>query len=216
MRVLWPAPEKKMSKGWGSCFHPTELHLPVLNPWPTSLPGKGRCYCVHGTLSAGFSWPEMALSVVTDQAIFGSTAKPRRLKTQPQAAELLTFEDLKQGELVVHEEHGIGRYEGLTKLNVEGIVNDFLLVVYKDDDRLYLPVERMHQIQKYMGVDTVSPILDKMGGKTWERIKSKVKRSTEKIAGQLLKLYASRKVRPGPRIWRTGHAFQGVRRGLFV
>jgi transcription-repair coupling factor (superfamily II helicase) len=82
-------------------------------------------------------------------------------------------------------------------------VNDFLLIFYKDDDKLYLPVERMTQLQKYMGVDDIAASLDKMGGKTWERIKAKVKRSTEKIAGELLKLYAARKVQ-------KGHSFGAV------
>ena len=111
--------------------------------------------------------------------------------------DLLTFSDLKQGELVVHDEHGIGRYEGLVKLKLEGTVNDFLLVVYRDDDRLYLPVDRLGLIQKYMGVEGTMPALDKMGGRSWERAKEKVRQSAEKIAGELLKIYAQRKIKAG-------------------
>jgi transcription-repair coupling factor (superfamily II helicase) len=111
--------------------------------------------------------------------------------------ELLAFSDLKQGDLVVHDEHGIGQYEGLVKLSLEGTVNDFLLIVYRDDDRLYLPVDRMGLIQKYMGVEGMMPALDKMGGRSWERAKEKVRRSAEKIAGELLKIYAQRKVNDG-------------------
>ena len=70
-------------------------------------------------------------------------------------------------------------------------------ILYKDNDKLYLPVDRMGLIQKYMGVDGITPVLDKMGGKSWERVKDRVKRSAEKIAGELLKLYAARKIKEG-------------------
>jgi transcription-repair coupling factor (superfamily II helicase) len=98
---------------------------------------------------------------------------------------------------VVHADHGIGRYEGLSKLRIDGVANDFLTLVYRGGDRLYLPVDRMGLIQKYMGVEGVTPELDKMGGLSWERVKARVKRSAEKIAGELLRLYAERKVRQG-------------------
>ena len=98
---------------------------------------------------------------------------------------------------MVHEAHGIGRYEGLVKLKLEGTVNDYLLIVYRDDDRLYLPVDRMGQIQKYMGVEGMMPALDKMGGRSWERAKEKVRRSAQKIAGELLNIYAQREVSGG-------------------
>ena len=104
---------------------------------------------------------------------------------------------MKQGDLVVHDEHGIGKYQGLVKLKLNGSANDFLLIIYQDDDKLYLPVDRMSMIQKYMGVDGIEPVLDKMGGKSWARVKAKVKRSAEKIAGELLNLYAERKVEKG-------------------
>ena len=115
----------------------------------------------------------------------------------------MAFEDLKRRDLVVHEEHGVGCYQGLVKLEVEGVGNDFLLILYKDDDKLYLPVERMEMVQKYMGVDGIEPSLDKMGGKAWERVKTRVKKSTEKMAGKLLKLYAARK-------YSKGHAYSDV------
>ena len=165
--------------------------------------GQSRIYVVGGAVSAGFIWPELELALVTDEEIFGTTYRPRKANLQRKASELLNFEDLKQGDLVVHSEHGIGQYEGLVKLRLDHAVNDFLLVIYKDGDKLYLPVERMNLVQKYMGVDGVAPVLDKMGGKTWERVKLRVKRSTEKIAGELLKLYAARKVQ-------KGHAFGAV------
>jgi transcription-repair coupling factor (superfamily II helicase) len=111
----------------------------------------------------------------------------------------LAFSDLKSGDLIVHSDHGIGKYEGLVKLSLDGVTNDFLLIRYRDDDKLYLPVDRMSRVQKYLGVDNIIPTLDKMGGHSWSRIKSRVKKSVEKIAGELLKVYAERQVQKGYR-----------------
>ncbi|MDA8140555.1 MAG: transcription-repair coupling factor [Desulfobacteraceae bacterium] len=168
------------------------------------LEQPGRIYLTTGTISQGFVWPEASFALIADEEIFGTTYRPRKAADRPKpATELLNIADMAIGDLVVHAEHGIGRYEGLVKLGVERTYNDYLLIVYRDGDKLYLPVERMNLVQKYMGMEGQNPVLDKMGGLTWERVKDKVKRSTEKIAGELLKLYAERKVR-------HGHAFGSV------
>jgi len=162
--------------------------------------GNGQAFVCLGRISSGFVWPAESLAIITEEEIFGSR---RRAKLRPETkahAQFLAYEDLKKGDLVVHVDHGIGRYDGLVELTLNGSSNDFLLIIYKDEDKLYLPVDRMDMAQKYMGVDGIEPILDKMGGKSWERVKERVKKSTEKIAGELLKLYAERKVR-------KGHAF---------
>jgi transcription-repair coupling factor (superfamily II helicase) len=165
-------------------------------PFPQK-PRPGGLFICRGRLSEGFVWPADGLAVTTEAEIFGPRAKHPRRGATTVRTELLAFSDLKQGDLVVHDEHGIGQYEGLVKLSLEGTVNDFLLVVYRDEDRLYLPVDRMGLIQKYMGVEGLMPALDKMGGRSWERAKEKVRRSAEKIAGELLKIYAQRKVNEG-------------------
>ncbi len=157
----------------------------------------GRVFICQGSLSEGFVWPADGLAIATEAEIFGPRAKRPRRSATTVRTELLAFSDLKQGDLVVHDEHGIGQYEGLVKLSLEGTINDFLLLVYRDEDRLYLPVDRMGLIQKYMGVEGMMPALDKMGGRSWERAKEKVRRSAEKIAGELLKIYAQRKVNEG-------------------
>ena len=155
---------------------------------------------IQGGISRGFSWPEINFAFITDEEIFGTRYRRRKTVGPSAVSDLLNIEDLKQSDLVVHDEHGIGRYEGLAKLTIERSVNDYLLIVYRDGDRLYLPVERMNLVHKYMGTEGVKPVLDKMGGITWEKVKKSVKRSTEQIAGELLKLYAARKVQ-------QGHAF---------
>jgi transcription-repair coupling factor (superfamily II helicase) len=175
----------------------------VIESMAEALWGQGRIYLIYGIITAGFIWPEADVAVISDQEVFGTAYRNRREPVRPKTSELINFEDLKQDDWVVHADHGIGRYAGLAKLALEGSVNDYLLIEYRDGDKLYLPVERMRQIQKYMGVDGVMPVLDKMGGKTWDRVKRSVKRTTEKMAGELLKLYAVRQVQ-------QGHAFGEV------
>ncbi|MDO9263532.1 MAG: transcription-repair coupling factor [Desulfosalsimonadaceae bacterium] len=164
--------------------------------------GKPGVYICSGSLSAGFVWQDASLAVITDREIFGSRQKRRRLQKAKGSVktELLVFGDLAMDDLVVHVEHGIGMYKGLEKLTINNITNDFLLLVYKDEDRLYIPVDRLDMVQKYMGVDGTQPVIDKMGGKSWLRVREKAKKSVEKIAGELLEMYASRKVI-------QGHAF---------
>lgn len=150
-----------------------------------------------GHLSAGFIWAAESIAVLTEAEIFGlKPQRPKSWRAGP-SSELLDLQDLKKGDLIVHVDHGIGRYDGLVKLKVDGLTNDFLLIIYKDDDKLYVPVDRMGMAQKYMGVEGIAPVIDKMGGYSWKRIKARVKRSAEKIAGELLKLYAKRKFEKG-------------------
>ena len=157
----------------------------------------------EGQISEGFCWPSAGAVVLTDVDIFGARRSRTGKRSRTSEIPALAFGDLHQGDLVVHAEHGIGQYDGLTKLRLNRTENDYLTIVYRGGDRLYLPVDRMGLIQKYMGVESVTPVLDKMGGKSWEKVKARVKRSAERIAGELLKLYAARKVR-------TGVAFQSV------
>jgi transcription-repair coupling factor (superfamily II helicase) len=158
---------------------------------------RGQLYLCVDQVSGGFVWPAELLAVVTDEEIFGGRHQRRKyVKPRPQT-ELLDMQELKKDDFIVHNDHGIGKYGGLVKLKVEGITNDFLIIVYKGEDKLYLPVDRMSIVQKYMGVDGVAPVLDTLGGKSWDKVKSRVKKSAEKIAGALLKLYARRKIENG-------------------
>jgi transcription-repair coupling factor (superfamily II helicase) len=184
-----------------SLLVPYGVHLKGIERFADINQSKGQASVCLGRISSGFVWPAESLAIITEDEIFGSKHRPKIKPEQEIRTQLFAFEDLKKGDLVVHIDHGIGQYGGLVELTLNGSSNDFLLIVYKDDDKLYLPVDRMGMIQKYMGVDGIEPVLDKMGGKSWERVKERVKRSTEKIAGELLKLYAERKVS-------KGHAFR--------
>lgn len=161
---------------------------------------KPDIYYMIGNLSSGFVNPEAGLALLTDFEIFGMTKRPiagRQKRAQKAKRRFITPEELKTGDIVVHMEHGIGQYEGLTTIDVDGVSGDFILITYKDDDRLYLPVDRMEMIEKYVGVEGYTPILDKIGGKSWDKARAKAKKEVEKMAGELLKLYAERRVNKG-------------------
>ncbi|MCG6909138.1 MAG: transcription-repair coupling factor [Deltaproteobacteria bacterium] len=166
--------------------------------WLRGIAGRdGRVFLCRGALSTGFVWAGERVAVVAEDEIFGARRHRQKGGSGLANRQILAFEDLKSGDLVVHEEHGIGQYKCLEKMNLSGVDNDFLLIEYRDGDKLYLPVDRMALIKKYMGVEGTIPLLDKMGGVSWAKVKRKAKKSAEKIAGELLKLYAARKVNEG-------------------
>ncbi|MFO7931627.1 MAG: transcription-repair coupling factor [Desulfosalsimonas sp.] len=163
-----------------------------------SLSSPGCAICTE-SLSGGFVWPAQRLAVITDKEVFGTKTgrKNRREKRQAAQSALLDFADLNAGDLVVHVDHGIGRYLGLEKMTIEGITSDFLVLEYRGGDKLFLPVDRMDLVQKYMAADGAAPVIDRLGGTSWGKVKQKARKSVEKIAGELLDLYAERKVRKG-------------------
>jgi len=155
-------------------------------------------YFTVGTLSGGFVPDLENFSIVTEDEIFGRKRIRRRVSAKRDLkAEFIAPEELKSGDFIVHLEHGVGRYEGLFSLTVSGITQDFILVVYQNDDKLYVPVDRMEVIGKYIGVDGYTPVLDKIGSKSWSNSKAKAKAEVEKMAADLLDLYARRKVANG-------------------
>jgi len=159
--------------------------------------GPGLYFTV-GALSAGFIPDLENFSIVTEGEIFGKKRIRRRVAVKRDLkAEFIAPEELKNGDFVVHLEHGVGRYDGLFSLTVSGLTQDFILVVYQDNDKLYVPVDRMEVIGKYIGVDGYTPVLDKIGSKSWTNSKAKAKAEVEKMAAGLLDLYARRKVAKG-------------------
>jgi len=180
-----------------SLLAPYGIHPGFMKSFPVQLEPKGAVYICPGALSAGFIWPEEGLAVITEAEIFGARAHKRKIHRQEMLDKLLALDDLKSGDFVVHSEHGIGRYMGLSKLKLNGSENDFLLIEYRDNDKLYLPVDRLGLVQKYLAMNDADPLLDKLGGASWDRVKKKIKKSVEKIAGELLQIYARRTVSQG-------------------
>ena len=164
--------------------------------WSEVPSRKGLFICL-GRLSEGFSWPSENLIVVSEDEIFG----PKRSLARAGAAEgginWTAFSQLKQGDLVVHQDHGIGRFGGLVKMEVEQKVNDFVIIEYAGSDRLYVPADRISILQQYIGADERDPRLDQLGGRSWDVAKEKAKKSVREIAKHLVELYALRKHRKG-------------------
>jgi len=149
-----------------------------------------------GRLSEGFLWPEEKLAVATDEEIFGRKT-PVRTPKKPPAEHFTSFAELADGDFLVHEDHGIGRYIGLRHLTFQDVEGDYLLLEYLGGDKLYLPVYRMNLIQRYVGSGEGTPFLDKLGGTRWSKVKKNVRRAIMAMAKDLLRLHAVREVYPG-------------------
>jgi transcription-repair coupling factor (superfamily II helicase) len=170
----------------------------VVRGWDQIPERAGLSLCL-GRLSKGFAWPDIGLYVVSEDDIFGAKAAKGRPKRGPRKDGLSwsSFSQLKAGDLVVHEDHGIGRYGGLVTMDIARKMNDFVIVEYANNSKLYIPADRVSILQKYAGADEAVPKLDQLGGNAWNIAKQKAKKSVRKIARQLVELYALRKYRDG-------------------
>ncbi|MCK5597292.1 MAG: DEAD/DEAH box helicase, partial [Candidatus Eisenbacteria sp.] len=149
-----------------------------------------------GSLEKGFALPDAGLVVYTDHDIFDRYRRRRRRKFRG-GAPISSFETLVQGDYVVHINHGIGQYVGMTRLEADGRLVDCVVVDYSDGGKLYVPSDEIDRLQKYVGKDGVKPRLNKLGGAAWTKTKAKAKKAVAELARELLQLYASRKARPG-------------------
>jgi transcription-repair coupling factor (superfamily II helicase) len=155
---------------------------------------SGRPRLLVGHLSDGFRLPAERLALVTEADIFGA-ARQRRGSRRVEVTQLLqNLSELKPDDFVVHIDHGVGRYRGLKHLRVQDSDGDYLHLEYAGGDRLYLPVDRISLVQKYVGADGTAPALDKLGGTSWEKVKRKTRESIFAMAQELLGLYAAREI----------------------
>jgi transcription-repair coupling factor (superfamily II helicase) len=148
-------------------------------------------------ISAGFRLREPRASVYAESEIFGEEKRSAVSRGRPSEAFLSDLRDLKLGDAVVHRDYGIGLFQGLKRVPVEGEEREFMEIGYADEKRLLLPVERMDLVQKYSGAEGAPPLLDKLGGAGWGRRKASVKKAMRDMAGELLKLYARRSLADG-------------------
>ena len=148
------------------------------------------------TLSRGFLIPAAGLVLVSDADIWGEGYRKSRSKKRT-GERISTFTELKVGDFVVHEDHGVGIYRGITRLQSEGTWRDYLLIQYQGNDKLYVPVEQLDRVQRYIGNPSQPPKLNSLGGGEWARQKGKVKEGLKTLAFDLKKLYAERSQRTG-------------------
>ncbi|MDR0924976.1 MAG: transcription-repair coupling factor, partial [Hungatella sp.] len=161
--------------------------------------GKGRevkpgeILVTFGNLHRGFEYSMIKFIVITEGDMFGVEKKKRkRKKSSYEGTKIQNFSDLSIGDYVVHEEHGLGVYRGIEKIEQDGVIKDYLKVEYADNGNLYLPATRLDGIQKYAGAEAKKPKLNRLGGDQWNRTKARVKGAVKEIARDLVQLYAAR------------------------
>jgi transcription-repair coupling factor (superfamily II helicase) len=160
-------------------------------PWPVSV--------TTGRLSEGFSWPDVGLLYITEEEIFGRKIHHARgLKRTRVSPFLSTFKELKPGDYVVHRDYGVGEYQGLTHISVDGFETDYVTLRYEPEAKLHVPLYSLDKVQKYVGVEGTAPKVDRIGAPQWARTKEKVRKDILEMARDLVAIYAARESQERP------------------
>jgi transcription-repair coupling factor (superfamily II helicase) len=178
------------------CFPTEGYDLPGADGVAASSPAEDASVELRlGHLSHGFTLMG-GPAIFAEEELFGRKVRrsPRRGRDLPRLGDL---SELTEGDFVVHQAHGVGRYDGLRREEVRGVAGDFMLLSYQGEARLYLPVHRFKEVHRYVAAEGRPPRLDKLGGVTWQRNRSKASESIRRLAEELLKLYAQREALPG-------------------
>jgi transcription-repair coupling factor (superfamily II helicase) len=151
-----------------------------------------------GNISGGIELPMHKLVFITENELFKKRVKrARRQQKVSNAERIKSYQELNVGDYVVHANHGVGKYLGIETLKLQNVHKDFMLIRYSGDDKLYVPIDQIDLVQKYVGAEGKEPKLYKLGGTEWTKVKKKVQSSVEDIADDLIKLYAERESRKG-------------------
>ena len=160
------------------------------------LPEAGTLTLIQGQLTEGFQCRSLALYIFTDTEIFG-WSKRRNIQRRKPVTPASFLAEVNPGDYVVHQEHGIGRFEGLARLNLTGVEREYLLIHYAGTDKLYIPTDQLDRVTRFIGMGDSVPALSKLGTTEWTRAKAKVKENVQDIARDLLRLYSAREAAPG-------------------
>jgi transcription-repair coupling factor (superfamily II helicase) len=158
------------------------------------LPAEPGLFFTVSPARRGFVWRDLGLVLLPDTQIFRKRA-PRADARLGRA--LQSFADLRTGDYVVHEDHGIGKLLGFETKEVASVTRDYLFLAFRGEDRLYVPHEQIGKVSRYVGADAKAPALSKLGGKAWLLLKSRARESVQELAGELISLYARRQTTPG-------------------
>ena len=162
---------------------------------PESVCQPGRVLLMTGSLSGGFEYLENKTAVITQAKAAGSK---KRKKKHKKGEEIRSLSDITSGDLVVHSLHGIGRFAGIRKLELEGVTKDYITIQYAGKDVLYVPVTQLDMVSKYIGPrDDAGVKLNKLSSAEWQKTRSSVKRAVKDMAHELIKLYAKREQSKG-------------------
>ena len=158
------------------------------------LPREAELLFAVAPARRGFVWRELGLALLPDTQVFRKRP-PRERRVGARA--LQSFADLRTGDYVVHEDHGVGKLLGFETKQVAGVTRDYLFLGFRGDDRLYVPHEQLGKVSRYIGADGTMPALSKLGGKAWDNLKNRARESVRELAGELLALYAQRQQAQG-------------------
>ncbi len=171
----------------------------ALDLQPKALPKAGQVLVTVGGLSAGMEYPELKLAVLTEgEAVRKKTRRPHKDVTNRE--KLKSYADLSPGDLIVHQQYGVGRYVGMVKMPADGVEKDYVKIAYAGTDVLYVPATQMDQISKYIGGGEEAQQtkkLSRLGGGDWEKAKTRAKKAVRDLAKGLIQLYAQRQRQPG-------------------
>lgn len=158
---------------------------------------SGKVEVRQGVISGGMDYPDAKRLILSDSDIFVHTKQKRKRPKHKNAKPIKAFTDIRQGDYVVHENHGIGRFLGVEELVVQGNRKDYLKIKYAGEDMLYIPVDQMDLVQKYVGSDGIVPKINKLSGGEWKKTKEKAQAAIEHMAKELLELTAQRQLQKG-------------------
>ncbi len=153
---------------------------------------EGETLVLYGHVDKGFEYPLIKFVIISESDIFGVEKKKKKLKKKYDGQKIKDFNELRIGDYVVHETHGLGIYRGIEKIEVERVVKDYMKIEYRDGGNLYVPATGLDLIQKYASADAKRPKLNKLGSKEWTTTKSRVKSAVSAVAKDLVQLYAAR------------------------
>jgi transcription-repair coupling factor (superfamily II helicase) len=159
-----------------------------------ALPAEPQLFFAVSPARRGFVWRDLGLVLLPDHQVFRRRV-PRERRIGGRA--LQSFADLRTGDYVVHEDHGVAKLLGFETKTVAGVTRDYLLLGFRGDDKVYVPHEQLGKVSRYVGADAKAPALSKLGGKAWELLKSRARESVQELAGELISLYAQRQTREG-------------------
>ena len=163
---------------------------------------------VHGSLHRGYEYPLIRFAVLSETDIFGRERKKRRKQKVYEGQKIQSFSELKPGDYVVHENHGLGIYRGIEKVEVDKVMKDYIKIEYAKGGNLYILATQLEMIQKYAGSNARKPKLNRLGGSEWTRTKSRVRGAVQEVAKDLVELYAARQQKDGyaygpDTVWQT-------------
>ena len=157
----------------------------------------GEIMVCYGHVEVGYEYPMIKYMVISETDIFGKHKKKKKKRKTYEGQKIQDFTDLKPGDYVVHENHGLGIYRGIEKIEVDKVVKDYMKISYADGGNLYILATQLDLIQKYASADAKKPKLNKLGGQEWNRTKKKVRGAVQQIAKDLVELYATRQEKTG-------------------